>query len=288
MRRLFPAPVSLTQTLLCMWSDKEINVQDIFTHLRSPDIEFQENCTLCVSFYLCPESTFKRRTLERENVAYKRANVAWERTNVANVACEFWFSPQIAVRIPYFASAQILPRGRNSKRIKPDRETRNNRGKTISLRGGCNGFNVKKRRRARDRQTDRQIDRKCLKISKTRGCFCERPTWTQKSMVFAQLPLRSFHLFSPLHLSLLLPFASPRGRRNASLIKASVDTGENAIWIIIERLCMQRRKVADSPLFVKYNFEGSLTGGSLDFLRDASCFASSRIDFARRLFNFRV
>lgn len=146
-----------------------------------------------------------------------------------------------------------------------------------------------KEKKENKRETDRQTDReKMFKNLEDARLFSRTTNVDTKAMVLAQLPLPSFHLFSPLHLSLLLPFASPRGRRNASLIKASVDTGENAIWIIIERLCMQRRKVADSPLFVKYNFEGSLTGGSLDFLRDAGCFASSRIDFARRLFNFRV
>lgn len=131
-------------------------------------------------------------------MAYKRANVAWERTNVANVACEFWFSSRIVVRIPHFASAQILPHGRNSKRIKPDRKTRNSRGKTVSLRGGCNGFDVKKRKRTRERQTDRPIKKKCLKISKTHGCFRERPTWTQKpwfSRSFRFLLSTYFHPF---------------------------------------------------------------------------------------------
>lgn len=199
MKRFVPSTgASFTQTSLCMWSDKEINIQDIFTHLRSPDIEFQENCTLCVSFYLCPESTFKRRTQERENVAYKRANVAWERTNVANVACEFWFSPRIVLRIPYFASAQILPRGRNTKRIKRDRNTTNSRGKTVSLRGGCNGFDVKKRRRAKERETNRRTERKCLKIWKTHGCFRERPTWTQKPWLSRSFLLSAyFHPFIP-------------------------------------------------------------------------------------------
>lgn len=209
MRRFVPSTgASFTQTSLCMWSDKEINIQDIFTHLRSPDIEFQENCTLRVSFYLCPESTFKRRTLERENVAHKRANVAWERTNVANVACEFWFSSRIVVRIPYFAPAQILPRGRNTKRIKRNRKTTNSRGTPVSLRGGCNGFDVKKRRRASERQTNRQTDReKMFKNLEDARLFSRTTNVDTKAMVLAQLPLPSSHLFSPLHPSLLL---SPR------------------------------------------------------------------------------
>lgn len=75
---------------------------------------------------------------------------------------------------------------------------RNSRGKTVSLRGGCNGFDVKKRKRTRERQTDRPIKKKCLKISKTHGCFRERPTWTQKpwfSRSFRFLLSTYFHPF---------------------------------------------------------------------------------------------